>query len=138
MKNTHLFAVQENYQGMLKLISLLYRIIKRRDSTFSSLKDAVKFSVDWLDSKLLQRVLKSGRKGISHRRTDEMIDAIYSSVIPGIYSEMIGGLEIGEDIVFGSLMDLRSKVKKCKEYAGIGVKYPVIRDASLITRVIAF
>ena len=29
-------------------------------------------------------------------------------------------------------------MKKCKDYAGIGVKYPVIRDASLITRVIAF
>ena len=35
-------------------------------------------------------------------------------------------------------MDLGSKVKKCNEYAGIGVKYPLIRDASLITRVIAY
>ena len=51
---------------------------------------------------------------------------------------MVGGLEIGEDIVFGGLMDLGSKVKKCKEHAGIGVKYPVIRDAPLITRVTAF
>ena len=41
-----------------------------------------------------------------------MIDATYSLVILGIYGEMIGGLEIGEDIVFSDLMDLQSKVKK--------------------------
>ena len=29
-------------------------------------------------------------------------------------------------------------MKKCKDYAAIGVKYPVIRDASLIARFIAF
>ena len=34
-----------------------------------------------------------------------MIDAIYSLVILGIYSEMTGGLEIGEDFVVGGLMD---------------------------------
>ena len=36
MKNTHLFVVQENYQGMLKLLSLLHHIIKRRESIFIS------------------------------------------------------------------------------------------------------
>ena len=51
---------------MLKLLSLLYRIIKRRDSPFSSLNDAVKFSVECLHCKPLQRVLKSGGKGKSH------------------------------------------------------------------------
>ena len=101
---------------MLKLLSLLDHIIKRRDSPFSSLKDAVKFSIKVLDCKSLQQVLKSGGKGISHQKTDEMIDAIYSLVILGIYSEMTGGLEIGEDIVFDGLMDLGSKVKKCKDY----------------------
>ena len=34
-----------------------------------------------------------------------MIDAIYSLVVLGIYSEMTGGLEIGEDFVAGGLMD---------------------------------
>ena len=91
-------------------------IIKRRDSPFSSLKDAVKFSIKVLDCKSLQQVLKSGGKGISYQKTDEMIDAIYSLVILGIYSEMTGGLEIGEDIVFDGLMDLGSKAKKCKDY----------------------
>ena len=98
----------------------------------------IKRVVNVLDCKSLQLVLKSGGKCISHQKTDEMIDAIYSSVILGIYSEMTGGLKIGEDIVFGGQMDLGSRVKKCNEYEGVGVKYPVIRDASLITRVIAF
>ena len=83
---------------------------KKRDSPFSSLKDSVQFSVDVLDCEPLQQVLTSGE--ISHWRTDEMIDAIYSLVILGIYGEMIGGLEIGEGIVFSDLMDLQSKVKK--------------------------
>ena len=51
-----------------------------------------------------------------------MIDAIYSLVILGIYGEMIGDLEIGENIAFSDLMDLESKVKKYKEYAGIGIQ----------------
>ena len=83
---------------------------KKRDSPFSSLKDTVQFSVDVLDCEPLQQVSTSGE--ISHWRTDEMIDAIYSLVILGIYGEMIGDLEIDEDIVFSDLMDLQSKVKK--------------------------
>lgn len=51
---------------------------------------------------------------------------------------MIGGLEIDENIVFGGLMILRSKVKKCKEHAGIGMKYPAIRNASLEKRAFTF
>ena len=52
-----------------------------------------------------------------------MIDAIYSLVILGIYGEMIGDLEIGENIAFSDLMDLESNVKKYKEYAGIGIQW---------------
>ena len=48
------------------------------------------------------------------------------------------GFLCGEEIVFGSLIDLGSKVKKTKEYAGIGVKYFRQAAASLITRVIGF
>ena len=64
MKNTQLLVVQENHQGMLKLLSLLHSTLKTRASPYSSLKDAVKVSVEVLDCKPLQQVLTS--RGISH------------------------------------------------------------------------
>ena len=52
-----------------------------------------------------------------------MLNAIDLLVALGIYMDATSGFLCGEEAVFGGLIDLGSKVKKTKEYAGIGVKY---------------
>ena len=51
---------------------------------------------------------------------------------------MTEDLSSDEIIVFGGMIDLGSKIKKIKEYAGIGVKYCCIAQKVLVTRVIGF
>ena len=50
-------------------------------------------------------------------------------------TEDLSGDEI---IVFGGMIDLGSKIKKTKEYAGVGVKHYCIAQKVLVTRVIGF
>ena len=90
---------------------------------FSSVKDAVLFSVNVLDCETLKCCLGKNNRGISQRKIGEIIDTIYMLVISGIYYEKCAGLKPGEPIVFGAMIDTGSKVKKTKEYAGICIKY---------------
>ena len=50
----------------------------------------------------------------------------------GIYIEMTEDLSGDEIIVFGGMIDLGSKIKKTKEYAGVGVKYCFIAQNILV------
>ena len=50
-------------------------------------------------------------------------------------TEDLSGDEI---IVFGGMIDLGSKIKKTKEYAGVGVKHCCIAQKVLVTRVTGF
>ena len=77
-------------------------------------------------------------QSISARLTGEMLYAIDLLVALGIYMEATSGFLCGEDMVYGGLIDLESKVKKTKEYADIGVKYFSKAAASPMTRVIGF
>lgn len=131
-------AIVMNQKGMLQLCSMLHRIIKRRDSPYSSLKDAVLFSIKILECHSLKHILTKELKGVSHRKIEEMIAAIHSLVLLGIYVEMVDGLENGDTIVFGGSIDLGSRVKKTKEYAGVGIKYCVLSKGTVVCRVIAF
>ena len=54
-----------------------------------------------------------------------MLSANDLLVAYGIYIEATFGFLCGEEVVFGYLIDLGSKVQKTKEYAHIGVKYSV-------------
>ena len=116
---------------MLQLCSLLHRTIKHRDASFSSLKDAVLFSVDNLECDSLRTVLKKDKKGVPARCIQELADAMYSVILLGIYLEMTEGLQHGEKIVFGRTMDLGSKIRKTKSYIGIGVKYCALKEKQL-------
>jgi hypothetical protein len=51
---------------------------------------------------------------------------------------MCGGLVSGEPIVFGSSIDTGTKIKKTKNYAGVGVKYFAQEEKSSISRGIGF
>ena len=84
----------------------------------------------------LKRVITSTKQDISARLTGEMLYAIDLLVALRIYMEAASGFLCGEEVVFDGLIDLGSKVKKTKEYAGIGVKYFSKAVASPMTKVI--
>ena len=68
----------------------------------------------------------------------ELTTCVYRLAIFGIYIEMTEDLSGDEIIVFGGMIDLGSKIKKTKEYAGVGVKHCCIAQKVLVTRVIGF
>ena len=83
MNMLFLDTCKANETAMVMLLNLAHRIIKRRDSPFSSLKDAVLFSIQSLDCTQLLPLLKNGTKGVSHRLITEMIDAIHNLTLLG-------------------------------------------------------
>ena len=122
----------------MQLCSMLHSTIKRRNAVFSSLKDSVLFCIEVLDCQSLKYLLKSGTKGISNWKIRELITCVYSLAILGIHIKMTEDLSGDEIIVFGGMIDLGSKMKKTKEYAGVGGKYCCITQKVLVTRVIGF
>lgn len=133
---------EENEMAYEKTISILHRTIKRRDSPFSSLKDAIKFQRDVMGNNFFNVVLRhideNKDEGVSHRLIGEMVDCIFDAVNLSIYAEMCEGLVSGEAIVFGSSIDTGTKIKKTKNYAGVGVKYFAHDQKSAISRGIGF
>ena len=131
-----------NEMAYEKTISLLHRTIKRRDSPFASLKDAIKFQRDVMGNDFFSVVLRhidaNKDNGVSHRLISEMVDSTFDAVNLAIYKEMCAGLVEGESIVFGSSIDTGTKVKKSKNYAGVGVKYFSYEEQNNITRGIGF
>ena len=127
-------ALENNKKAMLMLIAITHRAIIRRDSPFSSVKDTVLFNIHHLQCDTLKRLL-SGESGVSQRLIGELIDAIHGVVLLGIYVEMCDGTRDGE-IVYSGMIDNGSKIRKTKEYAGVGVKFPT-RTGSMC-RVINF
>ena len=121
--------------ALIMFLSQLHRVIKRRDSPFSTMKDVILFNIDILQCKQLRGFL-SGSKGVSHGLIKDMIIAIYNLTLLGIYREMAAHLRPGEPIIFGGMIDLGSKMKKIKEYAGIAVK--LISSNYIVSRVIGF
>ena len=128
-------VLDRNSMAVSMLLALLHRTIKRRDSPFSSLKDTVAFNIEVLGVDIFRCLLKNG-KGISHGSISEMITAIYYLTLLGIYCEMASHLNAGEVILFGAMIDLGSKLKKTKEYAGVGIR--IISCEYIVTRVIGF
>ena len=122
-------------QALSMFISQLHSIIKRRDSPFSNMKDIVLFNISILQCKQLSCFLR-GNKGVSHRLIKDIITAIYYLTLLGIYCEMAAHLRPGEPIIFGGMIDLGSKLKKTKEYAGVAIK--IISSNYLVSRVIGF
>ena len=127
---------ERNFTAMSMLLAQLHRIIKRRDSPFASLKDTVDFNINVLGVEILKCLLNSDGRGISHGSINNMINAIYYLTLLGIYFEMAGHLSPGEKIIFGGMIDMGSKIRKTKEYAGVGAK--IISMDYIVTRVIGF
>ena len=94
-------------------ISIQHRIIKIRDSPFSSFKDNVSFAIEMLHCNALKFLLR-GDKGVSIGFIRDLIHAVYLLVILGIYKEIAEHLKSGEPIIFGGMIDLGSKVKKTR------------------------
>ena len=138
MNNIGLDICKRNQIAMMQLCSMLHRCIKRRDAVFSSLKDNVLFCIEVLNCKSLKYLIKEEKKGISNRKITELMNCMYNLAILGIYIEMTENLTDHEVIVFGGIIDLGSKIKKTKEYAGVGVKYICLTQKKLVTRVIGF
>ena len=139
----HLFRLNkslayENQQAYEVVIAMLHRLVKRRDAPFASLKDNVLFAVEIMKCEYLKWAISEPKQGISARLTGEMLEALNLLVTLRIYTEATSDFVCGEEAVFGGLIDLGSKVKKTKEYAGIGVKYFSKGAASSMTRVIGF
>ena len=60
----------------------------------------------------LEQLLKHGGRGISAKRIGELIQSIFDLVFLGIYIEMTNTLQDGQPLLFGSMIDLGSKIKK--------------------------
>ena len=62
--------------------------------------------MDILDCDSLRAVLRKDKKGVSGRHIQELTDATYFMVLLEIYVGMTEGIQHGEKIVFGMIMDL--------------------------------
>ena len=129
-------TLQLNKEAMLMLIAIVHRSVMLHQSPFSSVKDTVLFDIKQLECTKLQRLVDQD-SGISMRRIGEIVDCIDRVVTLGIYKEMVESFRTPEElIVFSGLIDNGSKVKKTKEYAGVGVKFAT-QDGAM-TRVLNF
>lgn len=54
----------------------------------------------------MRAVLRKDKKGVSGRHIQELTDATYFMVLLEIYVGMTEGIQHGEKIVFGMIMDL--------------------------------
>ena len=79
-----LSRLEQNEKAFEKTICILHRIIKRADSPFSSLKDAILFQREAMGNQFFSVVLRhieeGKEKGISARRIGEFVESLFKGV----------------------------------------------------------
>ena len=141
IKRIGMNQAQRNAIALQQLCALVHRAIKKRQSPFTTVKDAAIFSLKVLKVDSLKPLFRNQEdSGISARRINEIVDALYDLCLLGICFELSEGRDETDPIVFGGIIDCGSKCRKTKEYAGVGIKYLILNEEAptLMTRTIAF